>query len=130
MPWSGAFGIFFILKIIIAERGLAMETEYHMDKQELVVPMPQELDHHAAKTLGRELDFLVDSWQIKRLVLDFDNTRFMDSSGIGVIIGRKKTMDLYGGQLQVIHLGDRVRQIFEKSGLLRLVETADSGEER
>ena len=130
MPWRGAFGIFFILKIIIAERGLAMETEYHMDKQELVVPMPQELDHHAAKTLGRELDFLVDSWQIKRLVLDFDNTRFMDSSGIGVIIGRKKTMDLYGGQLQVIHLGDRVRQIFEKSGLLRLVETADSGEER
>ena len=107
-----------------------METEYHMEKQELIIPMPKELDHHAAKTLGRGIDFLVDSWQIKKLVLDFAETQFMDSSGIGVIIGRKKTMDLYGGQLQVMHLGERARQIFEKSGLLRLVETADSGEER
>ncbi|MCI7321777.1 MAG: anti-sigma factor antagonist [Lachnospiraceae bacterium] len=107
-----------------------METAYHMQKQELIVPMPKELDHHAAKTLGREIDFLVGSWQIKRLVLDFTDTQFMDSSGIGVIIGRKKTMDLYGGQLVVTHLGERARQIFEKSGLLQLVETVDDGEER
>lgn len=107
-----------------------METEYHMTEGELVIPMPQELDHHAAKTLGREIDFLIDTWQIKRLVFDFKDTEFMDSSGIGVIIGRKKTMDLYGGRVCALHLGDRVQQIFEKSGLLRLVEIEDGKEER
>lgn len=102
-----------------------METQYHMTKGELVIPMPRELDHHAARTLGREIDFLIDTWQIKLLAFDFQETEFMDSSGIGVIIGRKKTMDLYGGRVCAIHLNDRVRQIFEKSGLSRLIETEE-----
>lgn len=107
-----------------------MDTEYHMESGELIVPMPRELDHHAAKKLGREIDFLIDSWQVKRLVFDFGETQFMDSSGIGVIIGRKKTMDLYGGRLSVINLSERVSQIFEKSGLFRLIGTGEGEEER
>ena len=107
-----------------------MDSQYHMAKEELVVPMPRELDHHAAKTLGREIDFLIDSWQVKKLILDFAETEFMDSSGIGVIIGRKKRMDLYGGELNVCHLGERVQQIFEKSGLFSLLGVSCSKKER
>lgn len=105
-----------------------METQYHMTKGELVIPMPQELDHHAAKTMGREIDFLIDTWQVKRLVFDFRDTEFMDSSGIGVMMGRKRTMDLYGGHVCARHLNERVRQIFEKSGLFRMVEMEESEE--
>lgn len=107
-----------------------MDSQYHIAREELVVPMPRELDHHAAKTMGKEIDFLIDSWQVKKLILDFAETEFMDSSGIGVIIGRKKRMDLYGGKLQVIHLGERVQQIFEKSGLFLLLESDGEQEER
>lgn len=107
-----------------------METQYHITKDELVVPMPKEVDHHVAQTLSREIDFLIDSWQVKRLVFDFAETEFMDSSGIGVMIGRKKTMELYRGEVHAIHLGERVRQIFEKSGLFRIIiidETQQGG---
>ena len=98
-----------------------MDVQYHVTKEELVIPMPQEVDHHVAKNLGREIDFLIDSWHIKRLVFDFRETEFMDSSGIALMIGRKKTMDLYRGEIHAIHLGERICQIFEKSGLFRII---------
>lgn len=106
-----------------------METQYHITKDELVVSMPGEVDHHAAQTLSREIDFLIDTWQVKKLVFDFAGTEFMDSSGIGVMIGRKKTMELYRGEIHAIHLGERIRQIFEKSGLSRII-IIDEAEQR
>ena len=98
-----------------------MEAAYRKEADCMIVPMPREVDHHVAKNLGREIDFLIDSWHIKRLVFDFRETEFMDSSGIGLMIGRKKTMDLYRGEVHAIHLGERICQIFEKSGLFRII---------
>ena len=98
-----------------------METEYHMEKQELIIPMPKELDHHAAKTLGREIDFLVDSWQIKKLVLDFAETQFMDSSGIAFILRAQQRMRLLEGSLLVCHVPEQARRVLDAAGIGRLV---------
>ena len=67
-----------------------MELQYQITKEQLIVPMPKEVDHHIAKTISREIDFLIDSWHVRKLIFDFAETDFMDSSGIGVLIGRKK----------------------------------------
>lgn len=104
-----------------------MELQYQIQKDRLVVPMPKEVDHHVAKNLSREIDFLVDSWHVKTLVFDFARTDFMDSSGIGVLLGRRKTMELYSGELCAINLGERVEKIFEKSGLFRVITVERSG---
>ncbi len=98
-----------------------MELEYQIMEDRLVVPMPKEVDHHVAKTLSREIDFLVDSWHVRTLVFDFAGTDFMDSSGIGVLLGRRKTMELYSGEMLAVNLGGRVEKIFEKSGLSRVI---------
>lgn len=87
----------------------------------LTYVMPQELDHHVAKDLCRELDMLIESYQIKELVLDFAQTEFMDSSGIGVIIGRSKTMHFHRGVIVATNLGKRVKTIFESAGLYRII---------
>ena len=98
------------------------EKKYRVKGSELVYEMPKELDQHAAKELCRELDMLVESFGIYELELDFGKTEFMDSSGIGVIIGRSKTMQFRRGKLSVSHLNSRIYMIFESVGLQKIVE--------
>ena len=100
-----------------------MELEYKIEKETLLVPMPREVDHHAAKEMSREIDFLIDSWHVRKLVFDFSETEFMDSSVIGIMIGRSHTMALYRGEIYAIHLGERAEMLFVKSGLNKLIRT-------
>jgi stage II sporulation protein AA (anti-sigma F factor antagonist) len=102
-----------------------MDLQYQLTEEKLVVPMPREVDHHIAKHMSREIDFLIDSWHVRHLVFDFSDTEFMDSSGIGILIGRKRMMDLYRGEVCAANLGERVSQIFEKSGLFGIIRVLD-----
>lgn len=95
---------------------------YKMDGVRLVYEMPQEVDHHVAKDMCREIDMLVESYCIKDLVLDFAQTEFMDSSGIGVVIGRSKTMQFHGGRISAVNVGKRVDTIFKSAGLYKIIE--------
>lgn len=90
-------------------------------EQQMQFKMPKELDHHVAKSLSVELDTLIENYGIKELVLDFSDTEFMDSSGIGVLIGRSKTMHYYGGQVLACGLGNRVKRIFDAAGLKKII---------
>jgi stage II sporulation protein AA (anti-sigma F factor antagonist) len=102
-----------------------MDLQYQLTEGKLVVPMPREVDHHIAKSMSREIDFLIDSWHVRYLLFDFSETDFMDSSGIGILIVRKRMMDLYRGEVCAAHLGERVAKIFEKSGLFRIIRIVD-----
>lgn len=101
------------------------ERSYTVDRGQLIYKMPKEVDHHVARELCRELDMLVESMQIKELILDFIFTEFMDSSGIGVVIGRSKTMQFRRGSLYVMHLGERVNTIFQAAGLFKIVQVKE-----
>lgn len=103
------------------------EKKYEVHRAKLIYQMPKELDHHVAQSLCKELDMLVETFGIKELELDFKQTEFMDSSGIGVIIGRSKTMQFRGGNVLVSHLRSRIKMIFESVGLQKIVEV--KGEE-
>ena len=98
---------------------------YEVLGQKLIFYMPKELDHHVAQYLCKELDMLVDSFMVQELVLDFKNTEFMDSSGIGVIIGRGKSMQFRGGKVYAVHMGKRVKLIFDAAGLGRIIEAEE-----
>lgn len=100
-----------------------MQIQYQLTEEKLTILMPQEVDHHVAQHMSREVDCLIDSWHIRTLVFDFSGTEFMDSSGIGVLIGRKKTMDLHAGRVMAVNLTGRAMKIFEKSGLPQIIET-------
>ena len=94
---------------------------YQVSGQVLHYIMPKEVDHHVAQSLCKELDLLVDAHQIRELILDFKETEFMDSSGIGVVIGRSKTLGFRSGKVNVMHLGKRIEAIFKASGLYKVV---------
>ena len=107
-----------------------MELQYQITKEQLIVPMPKEVDHHIAKTISREIDFLIDSWHVRKLIFDFAETDFMDSSGIGVLIGRNKTMDMHRGEICARNLGERAQKIFDKSGLTQIILVESGREEK
>ncbi|MBR4026666.1 MAG: STAS domain-containing protein [Lachnospiraceae bacterium] len=98
-----------------------MTAVYEIDGASMHYYMPKELDHHIAQSLCKELDHLVEAYCIKELILDFSETGFMDSSGIGVLIGRSKTMYFHGGSIQAIHLSSRVQKIFQAAGLEKII---------
>lgn len=101
------------------------EKKYEVIRNRLIYQMPKELDHHVAQPLCKELDMLIETYGIKELELDFTQTEFMDSSGIGVIIGRSKTMQFRGGSVLASHMTRRVNMIFTAAGLQKIVEVKE-----
>ena len=96
--------------------------DYDVRRHTLLVRLRDELDHRAALQLRGELDELLRDGSIRRLVLDLKHLRFMDSSGVGFIIGRYKLMARRGGSVAVMNANQRMDRIFEMSGLYELVE--------
>lgn len=88
----------------------------------MFVYLPKELDHHFAQQIASEVDKELEKGAVKQLVLDFSDTGFMDSSGIGMIMGRKRLLSYSGGTVSVIHVNDRLKKIMELSGISRYVE--------
>lgn len=95
---------------------------YQVSGQVLHYIMPKEVDHHVAQSLCKELDMLVDAHQIRELILDFKETEFMDSSGIGVVIGRSKTMRFRRGSIAATGIGKRVDKILRSAGIYQLIQ--------
>lgn len=99
-----------------------MINEYNLKEGNLTIQVPKELDHHQANRLRSEADLLIETYSIKRLIFDFSGTEFMDSSGIGVIIGRCRKMNFYGGEVLAKNMNSRVEKIFTVSGLKKLIK--------
>lgn len=96
--------------------------DYERQRQTLTVRLADELDHRAAARLRGELDELLRDASIRRLVLDLRELKFMDSSGIGFIIGRYKLMSRRGGSVAVMNADRQMDRIFQMAGLYELVE--------
>lgn len=77
-----------------------MIFQYELKDNSLRVMVPKELDHHSSIDLRSQTDMLLQTYHVKNLVFDFKDTEFMDSSGIGMMIGRCKNMDFTGGEVR------------------------------
>ena len=81
-----------------------------------------DIDHHTAKPMRERIDRTVFERKPKRLVLDFSAVSFMDSSGIGLVMGRYKLMKAVGGEIRVENLSPGAYKIMRLAGLDRLGE--------
>lgn len=99
------------------------------DGERLIVRLAGELDHCCAQSVRRELDALIADRSVRTLILDFTTLQFMDSSGIGVILGRYRQMRDRGGQVAVIHMNRHIARIFHMSGMDRVIHQLDKPQE-
>ena len=88
----------------------------------LTVWLEGELDHHTARQTKEMLTSLLEHGKVKRLVLDMKQLSFMDSSGIGVVLGRYKDLAKRGGSVAVRYPCERIDRIFGMSGIYQIVE--------
>lgn len=106
-----------------------MPLDLWIDKQTLFVKIQGELDHHTAEEIRNQIDFELDNNRVKNILFDFSGLSFMDSSGIGVLMGRYKKVSQRNGQAGIYHINPQVRRIFEISGLLRILKEFKSKEQ-
>lgn len=98
---------------------------HERNRDYLVVYLTGELDHHSASMIRREMDRLLEDVRVRTLVIDMGDMAFMDSSGIGVILGRYRTMASRGGRVCVRGMNRQVRRVFNLSGMGQIMEVMD-----
>ena len=105
-----------------AKREVWHLLEYEKRNGTVRVRLEGELDHSRAEAIRGELDRLTADPTVRRLVFDLSGLEFMDSSGIGMMIGRYKLMRSRGGSVAVMPGGQRVDRLMELSGLYQIIE--------
>lgn len=106
-----------------------MSLNYEIKGRGLIVRLGPEIDHHQAESIRKKLDALIEFYELKVLIFDFSDTIFMDSSGIGVIMGRYKKMKELSGEVGLIHLNKQIERILKLSGIFRLVKSYENEQE-
>ncbi|MGN0373957.1 MAG: anti-sigma factor antagonist [Butyrivibrio sp.] len=88
----------------------------------IIVRLNGDLDHHITRGLKEEIDSCIINNKIFRIAFDFRNVIFMDSSGIGLIMGRYKKIKPMEGEIFVCNLGLSMQRIFKLSGLFKITK--------
>lgn len=99
-----------------------MATEYKIENRILYIYLDEDLDHHLAKKIKHKCDIILKSYPIKDIEFDFTRSGFIDSSGIGVILGRYRQVQAMGGNVKISHMNPSVKRIIHMAGLHQLVE--------
>lgn len=103
--------------------------DFKAEEENLTVVIKGEIDHYSAVWVRVEIDSKIAEFRPKLTVLDLSSIDFMDSSGIGLIMGRYTRMQSIGGELSVRSPSERVKKIIELSGLCKIVKIENGGEE-
>ena len=98
-----------------------MNIEYLKENRTLIMKIDGEIDHHSCEQIKKEADYEIQKRAPKKLVFDFKNVNFMDSSGIGLIIGRYKYLLRINGETEIINVNKEVKRILDMSGIFKII---------
>ena len=102
--------------------GGCMNSNYEIKEGVLTVCLEEELDHHNVENIRNNIDEIILKNEVRDIVFDFKKTTFMDSSGIGLILGRYRMLKTVGGKIKVKNSGVNIERILMVSGLYKIVE--------
>ena len=105
-----------------------MEITLLSEKKTVVVKIQSELDHHLAVQIRRTVDAKIKSSNAINIIFDFSLVEFMDSSGIGMLMGRYKMTNILGGRV-VVGMKKHIKRIIDMSGIDKIISICDSYEE-
>lgn len=88
-------------------------SDFDEEKRTVTIRLCGEIDHHSAVAIRREADSMLCTMRPKKLIIDLSGVEFMDSSGLGLIMGRYTVMERLGGITVLRNPCDRVKKILE-----------------
>jgi len=98
-----------------------VKVTYNEKDKLLLMQITEEIDHHTSEKIRTRADFEIQKHIPKKLVMDFEKVSFMDSAGIGMILGRYKMMNMFGGTMNMINVAPSVKKVFEMSGITKII---------
>ena len=98
-----------------------MNTKYKDKDKLLIFEITEEIDHHTTEKIRRKMDNEIERYLPKKIIFDFNQVTFMDSAGVGLLIGRYKLINMLGGKVKIANINTPVRKIFEMSGILKIM---------
>ena len=98
-----------------------MQVKYIKEDKQLIFKIDEEIDHHSSEKIRKRADYEIQLHIPKKLIFDFENVTFMDSSGIGMLIGRYKLVSMFGGKTSIINVNAPIKKVLEMSGVLKLI---------
>ncbi|API90460.1 anti-sigma F factor antagonist [Virgibacillus pantothenticus] len=105
---------------------MGLHSTFAVKENVLVVRLAGELDHHEAEQLRMEWKKVMYEHDVKHVVLNLEAMDFMDSSGLGVVLGRYKEVLQLGGEMVVCSISPPIRRLFEMSGLFKIVRLEEN----
>ncbi len=103
-----------------------MDVTFSKRGTTLIAKIRGELDHHTAEYIRRKIDSEIMKSFTKNVIFDFSDISFMDSSGIGVIMGRYKNIRQLHGRVSLVNIKPQLRRIVDMSGILKYVSIHDN----
>ena len=105
-----------------SETSVSLHMEMEQRRRTLIVRLKGELDHHTADTVKTRMEEAILRGNVNHVVLNMKDLTFMDSSGLGVILGRYKQLSALGGKMVVCDVNPAVYRLFELSGLFKILK--------
>lgn len=106
-----------------------MQSSFQVTDDILITVAYGEIDHHTAAKLREEIDEAMQAFHCRHLILDMKRVSFMDSSGIGVVLGRYKKIRKKGGMLYVTGCSEYIERILHMAGVFNVAEKKDNVED-
>lgn len=105
---------------------MGLQSAFDVKGDVLIVRLSGELDHHEAEILRDRWKEMLYSNPVKHILLNLEAVTFMDSSGLGVVLGRYKEAKQLGGEMVVCSISPIVKRIFEMSGLFKIIRLEEN----
>ena len=106
-----------------------MECIYVPREKQLTLRISEEIDESTTEKLRRKIDNEITRFLPRKVIFDFSDVSFMDSAGIGMLLGRYKVIKMLGGQLELMNVNKQVEKVFEISGILKIIPLIKNNEE-
>ncbi|MFZ0444692.1 MAG: anti-sigma F factor antagonist [Bacillus sp. (in: firmicutes)] len=100
---------------------MSLSIELEVKQEVLCIRLSGELDHHTADELRHKAVNAIESHDIRHIVLNLEHVSFMDSSGLGVILGRYKQIKQVHGEMVVCAISPPIQRLFDLSGLFKII---------
>jgi stage II sporulation protein AA (anti-sigma F factor antagonist) len=105
---------------------MGLNSSFITKEDVLVVRLSGELDHHEAEVLRNKWKEMMETKAIKHVLLNLEAVTFMDSSGLGVILGRYKEVLQLGGEMVVCSISPPIKRLFEMSGMFKIIRLEEN----
>jgi len=102
-----------------------MKSKYYNDEKLLILKLTEEIDECTVQKIRRKADYEIERHMPRKVIFDFNSVTFMDSAGIGLIIGRYRIANMLGGTIEIANVTDSIKKVLELSGLLKIIKITE-----